>query len=86
MCSSDLNAELCLPFLRVGGLLLAMKQNAQELSDAVAIVKALGGTALDSHDYTLSNGLRHTVIRIEKTAPTPACYPRRFAKINGRPL
>jgi 16S rRNA (guanine527-N7)-methyltransferase len=65
----------------VGGLLLAMKQDETELPEALEIIDALGGQAEESCYYTLSNGLRHTVIRIRKTAPTPAGFPRRFAKI-----
>ncbi len=75
--------ELCLPFVKGGGTMGAMKQHDSERADARAITAALGGAWRDSVNYTLSNGLTHTLIVVEKVRPTPKKYPRRFAKIDG---
>jgi 16S rRNA (guanine527-N7)-methyltransferase len=80
----DILSELCLPFIKTGGLMLAMKQDDSELPEAEEMIAALGGKAEDSYHYTLSNGLRHTVICIRKISRTQDGYPRRFAKIKGK--
>jgi len=78
-------AELCLPLVKVGGLMAAMKQDESELPDAMDIIVALGGRVMPTHHYTLSDGTAHCVILVEKIASTPSGYPRRFAKITGKP-
>ena len=81
--------ELCLPFVKVGGLFLAMKtvDCGQELEDAAHCIKLLGGRLEDSFDYTIpGTDVTHRVIRIRKVAPTLKGYPRRWAKIQKQPL
>jgi 16S rRNA (guanine527-N7)-methyltransferase len=73
-------SELCLPFLRVGGLLLAMKQDGTE----TAPFELHGGRRIEDYVYTLANGVTHTVVRAEKTAPTADIYPRTWKKMTGR--
>ena len=92
---SRLNAlcELCLPYVKVGGLFLAMKgpEADQELAEARRAIKTLGARALPLHRYQLpvtenGGGEQRTVVVLEKTAPTPPQYPRRWAKIKDSPL
>ena len=81
-------AEYCLPLLKVGGVLLAMKGSAGR-EEAAAGEKALalcGGRIREIRDYTLPNGDPRTLILVEKVAPTPPKYPRAFAKIKKSPL
>ncbi len=81
--------ELCLPYVKVGGQMLAMKsaQSAEEISGAGRAVSILGGRLLPAYDYTIpGTDVTHRVVRIEKIAPTPQTYPRRFAQIKKKPL
>ena len=81
--------ELCLPFVKPGGMFLAMKSTGsdQELSDAAHAVQLLGGRVREVRDYQIpGTQITHRVIRIEKVAPTLKGYPRRWAKIQKAPL
>ncbi len=82
-------AELCLPFVRVGGRFLAMKgpDPARELADAERAIAELGARVAGSFSYALPHsGAVHTVVCAEKTAPTPERYPRRWKRIQTQPL
>ncbi|MEA4822951.1 MAG: 16S rRNA (guanine(527)-N(7))-methyltransferase RsmG [Clostridiaceae bacterium] len=82
-------SELCLPFVRVGGLFCAMKAKAadEELREAARAIQLMGGTVRESRDYTIPGTyVTHRAIWIEKVSITPAGYPRRYAKIKQRPL
>lgn len=82
-------AELCLPFVRVGGAFLALKGPAvaEELQEAGHAVAVLGGRVEQVFDYAVpGEELRHNVVVIRKTAATPKRYPRRFAMIKKSPL
>jgi 16S rRNA (guanine527-N7)-methyltransferase len=82
-------AELCIPFSVVGGEFLAMKslRAADEIADARKAVRVLGGEFTGKFEYTLPDrDMNLAVFRIGKVAPTPAGYPRRFAKIKQKPL
>jgi len=75
--------ELTVPFLRVSGLLVAVKgeRAESELTDAQVALKLLG-TRLES-------SLRQptaTVLRLRKSQPTPAKYPRRPGEPKRNPL
>ena len=81
--------ELSLPFVRVGGILLAMKSvdSKDEVCEAVGAVSTLGATLREIFDYTIPDtDITHRVILIRKTSMTPNNYPRRFAKIQKAPL
>ena len=81
--------ELCLPYVKPGGLFLAMKavDCAQELSGAANAVARLGGKVEALRDYEIPGaGVTHRVVLIRKTAPTPKGYPRRWAKLQKAPL
>ena len=84
-------SELCIPFVRVGGLFLSMKATGarEELDDARRAIGALGAKVEKIEDFTLSDGgeeLSRTAILIRKTKPTDAAYPRAWAKILKKPL
>ena len=81
--------ELCLPLVKVGGQFLAMKatDSEEEINSAKAAITLLGGKIRQVVDYTIpTTDVTHRIICIEKVAPTPKKYPRRFAQIKKQPL
>lgn len=79
--------ELCLPFVRVGGVLLAMKAAAGDEVDAARpAVAELGGEleAIVAAPSALRD--RGEIVIVRKIAPTPAAYPRRPGVPGRRPL
>lgn len=84
-------AELCLPFVRVGGSFLAMKgpRGEEELREAASAIKRLGGEVKALYPITLHDGEREehrTIIEIKKVRPTPSEFPRPWAKMLKKPL
>ena len=84
-------AELCLPFVKVGGYMLAMKgKNAEfELADAKRAIAILGGRDVKVENVSLISDeetLSHPIITVAKKVKTPDAYPRPFAKISKKPL
>lgn len=79
--------ELTAPFVKVGGAVLAMKGSAaeEELAEAKNAISKLGLRLEKVHHFSI-DGADHAVIVLRKVAPTPAQYPRRFAKIKQFPL
>jgi 16S rRNA (guanine527-N7)-methyltransferase len=81
--------EMCLPFVKVGGKFLAMKSvdSDRELADSERAIQILGGKLTSFCDYTIPHTqVAHRIAIIEKIAPTPAVYPRRWAKMQNSPL
>lgn len=79
--------ELTAPFVKVGGAVLAMKGSSagEELEEAENAIRRLGLKLEKMHHFPV-DGADHAVIVLRKVKPTPACYPRRFAKIRQSPL
>ena len=79
--------ELTAPFVKVGGAVLAMKGAAgeEELSEAKNAIRQLGLKQEKLHRFSI-DGADHCVIVLRKVAPTPARFPRRYAKIKQAPL
>lgn len=80
-------SELVLPFVKVGGLFLAMKAKTaqEELEQAQSTISALGGKVLEIVDYDLAEQ-NHRLVLIEKISETPKAYPRRWARIKNNPI
>ena len=81
--------ELALPFLKTGGLFLAMKgpRVGEEIAQARRAIELLNGKIQKSKRLTLPfNGGNRTLILIEKQGPAPAKYPRRPGIPKKRPL
>ena len=83
--------ELCLPLVKVGGRMIAMKgKNAtEELSASGNAIKLLGGKIFATSDIRLTDGEEefiHPLIIIDKKAPTSKAYPRAYAQISKKPL
>ena len=79
--------ELTAPYVKVGGYVLAMKGTAakEELDEAKTAIKKLG-LKLETVREFPQEDTAHTVIVLKKVAPTPAQFPRRYAKIKQAPL
>ena len=80
-------AELCLPYVKVGGAFLAMKGAlaGEETEEAKRAVALLGGQIERVFEYPIQDAV-HRVVIIRKIRPTPSQYPRAFAKIKKSPL
>ena len=80
-------SELCLPYVKVGGVFLAMKGQLAdlELEEAKRGISLLGGSVEQVFSYEVA-GAVHRAVVIRKEKPTPAKYPRPFAKIKKAPL
>ena len=76
--------EYCLPFVKVGGMFLALKSESaeEEVTVAKPMIGNLGGTVEDIISAPLpeSDILRKIVV-VRKTSPTPKQFPRRANKI-----
>ena len=82
-------AELCLPFVRVGGCFIAMKGKTapEELEDSIHGLQKLGGKVEDSRKYFVPGDENpRYLLTIRKISPTPAAYPRQYAQMAKKPL
>ena len=79
--------ELTAPYVKVGGAVLAMKGSAarEELAESKNAIAKLGLKLEKVENFSI-DGSDHAVILLRKVAPTPKCYPRRYAKIKQAPL
>lgn len=81
-------AELSLPSLKIGGIFLPMKGNIiKELAESKDTLNILNAEIIDEIKFNLplENSTR-TILKIQKTKPTPSKYPRNFDKIKKYPL
>ena len=83
--------ELCLPFAKIGGVLLAMKGSAgqDEAQEAENGIKKLGGRIKSMEEYDLFTCVeteKRWLIRISKESATPKEFPRAFGAMKKKPL
>lgn len=81
-------AELCLPFVKIGGIFTAMKgQNADmELNEAKNAISATGACVENLSRFTLLEAGERVLVSARKISPTPKELPRPFARIKKKPL
>ena len=82
-------SEYCLPFVKVGGKLVALKgpELGDELSTAESALEKLGAKVVQVVDVAIPyTDLSHKLVVIEKISSTPSIYPRRASKIQKKPL
>ena len=81
-------SELTIPYLKVGGRLLALKaSNApEELEEAKNALNLLFSKVEDNLQYELPNGDPRYITVGEKKKETPNKYPRKAGMPNKRPL
>ena len=75
--------EYCLPLVRIGGFMLAMKgpSAATEIQEAEQAIETLGGEFSSARSIRLPDGSERTVVVIGKKTSTPDLYPRSGRKI-----
>ena len=80
--------EYCLPFVKVGGVFVSLKGSSgkDELDEAKAAIKLLGGKTEKVEEYELPNGDGRTLIVIRKVSPTPKKFPRNAGQMKKKPL
>jgi 16S rRNA (guanine527-N7)-methyltransferase len=81
-------AEWCLPLLKLGGKMLAMKgpKAAEELPLAEHAIRLTGGSNPDVRPADLPGAAYHVVVEVAKKRHTPAAYPRHPTVAKGKPL
>ena len=85
-------AELCLPFVKVGGTFASMKaaQGKAEFESAKNAISTCGGTpiCIDCFKLTPDNETfeERVIITVSKSKQTPAKYPRHYSQISKKPL
>ena len=82
-------AELCLPFVKLGGVFAAMKgpEVTEELREAEKGIRLLGGEVERVAEYAVpGTELRHNAVLIRKVSETPKKYPRKWGQMKKQPL
>jgi 16S rRNA (guanine527-N7)-methyltransferase len=84
----DFLVEWCLPLVKKGGTMLAMKgaRIAEELPAAQKAIRLLGGGDAMVHPVELPGTEHHVIVEIPKVARTLEKYPRDPTVAKGRPL
>lgn len=80
-------AELCVPFVRTGGLFIAMKGSKahEEAQQAAHAMEVLGCAQLQVYEHDLKAG-KSINLFYQKVHATPAKYPRNYGQIKKKPL
>lgn len=79
-------AEYCLPFVKIGGSLIALKGSDDDVTPAAGAITVLGGEITLTQAYNLSNGDGRSMAVVSKISQTPTKYPRKNKKITTQPL
>ena len=84
----DWLAEWCLPLVRVGGRMLAMKgpKVQEELEAARRAARLVGGGEIELHPVALPGTAGHVIAVIPKTRKTDPRYPRPATHAKGKPI
>jgi 16S rRNA (guanine527-N7)-methyltransferase len=80
--------EYCLPFLKVGGIFIAMKGGeAEDIGLADNALKILGGKIIDELRFELGEEkFKRRIIVVKKVKRTPSKYPRKAGIPAKKPL
>ena len=79
--------ELCLPFVKAGGYLVAQKGAGieEELERARPVNGQIGGKLVGVQRVTVPHSdVEHTLVLVRKTKPTPETFPRKWKRIAER--
>lgn len=85
----NLLLELALPYVRSGGVFLAMKgpDCDEEVAQAANAAGQLGGKIREVRRYTIpGTDVSHAIVVVDKLSPTPPQFPRRWARMQKKPL
>ncbi len=89
VAATNLLAEYLLPFVRVGGHMMALKGPSldEELQDAAYAFDILGGRISHTEKAEIpGRDWDHRIAYVEKVNPTPAKYPRKPGMPEKKPL
>lgn len=80
--------EYCLPLVKVGGFMLALKgpDCRGELEEARNAIRILGGGEPKLVEYSLGEAGGRSLVVIPKLIPTAKKFPRQRVKISEKPL
>ena len=80
--------EYTLPFVRVGGAVLAWKGPSApaEIAEAEHAASILGSRELKAHPYTISEHQNFFIVEAKKFRPAPSIYPRKAGIPTKNPL
>ena len=84
--------ELCLPYVKAGGSMIAMKaaKGEEEANEAAQAIQLLGGSPATIHQKQLITFSEfqeaRCLIAVAKAKDTPTSYPRAYATILKKPL
>lgn len=78
--------EFCLPYVKKGGIFVALKGAEDEAEMAGNAIKRLGGELEQVIPYNLPSGDARHLIIIRKISDTPQGFPRAGGVISKRPL
>lgn len=80
--------EYCLPFVKEGGIFLAMKGHIdEELDESGKAIEKLGGKIEQVEKFVLpGTDMDRAVVVIRKIKPTPKQYPRQAGKPTKEPI
>jgi len=85
-------SELCLPFVKLGGLFVALKGaiGREEYTEAAGGIRELGGGEAIIVEKTLyvseNESQNRVIVTVEKDKNTPSQYPRMYSRIKKKPL
>lgn len=79
-------SELCLPFVKKGGVFVAMKasQGEIEASEAANAIKLCGGSLTSVDKFSLISDTdvdTRIIVSVSKVSQTPSKYPRHYSQI-----
>ncbi len=80
--------EYCLPFVKTGGLFIAMKgSNIEEVDVSSKALDVLGGKIENIYTLTIPlSDIKRNIITVRKLRQTPTKYPRKAGKPSKVPL
>lgn len=79
--------EYCLPFVKLGGKMIAYKGDIKEVEEAKNAIKVLGGEIEEVVEYNLSKDMgKRCLVIIKKVSLTDKKYPRSNGKIKKKAL
>jgi len=80
--------EYCLPFVKPGGIFIAMKGSSiEEIEASKKALDTLGGKVEEVNEITLpQSDIKRNIIIVKKIRQTPTQYPRKAGKPSKNPL
>lgn len=79
-------AEYCVPFVKIGGMFVALKSVNEDPNEACTALETLGADLTEVFDYKLPNGDDRRLVVAEKETKTPSKYPRTPKNIKEKPI